>query len=211
MKKTSILIAMFAVILSTASTSIAAELVDFDGSKGLKPQSLHDIFVNAHPMGIIEADTIAPVPVSTVSNEVSPAAYNMLAAYYVAQPKIKTLVAGYCLAKENSDAVDKLSDKSTRILAANGSVVIIRDGRQEWIKDAALAAKVESVAFPISQQKNLATIVVVGTELLNAATNNAIWDAVGDAVSNISEAMNSGNYNDPNDTSDHNCVSQGTC
>lgn len=207
MKKTGILIAMFAMI-ATATAAMAEISVDFDGK--LTPQSMHDIFANSHQLIPAGADAITPAPVPTSSNERPQALHNALAAYYIAQPKIKTLVAGYYLAKGNAGAVERLSEKSTRILAANSGVVIIRDGCQEWIIDTALAAKVESITFP-DQQKALMEIAVTGWALLEAATNDTIWDAVGDAVSNISEAVNSGNYNDPNDTSEHNCASQGTC
>lgn len=56
MKKTSILIAMFAV-MAAASATQAAELVDFDGK--LKPQTMHDIFANAHQF--IPAPKLSPV------------------------------------------------------------------------------------------------------------------------------------------------------
>jgi hypothetical protein len=119
----------------------------------------------------------------------SPALYNALAAYYVAQPKIKMLVAGYYLGRGDAAAAARLSDKKTRVLAADGRVVVIRDGRQERRDDAALAGRVEAIALPGGQQKALLTIITVGAELIDAATNNAAWDAVGDAVSSASEAI----------------------
>lgn len=86
----------------------------------------------------------------------------------------------------------------------------VHNGRQERIEDPALATSVEATAYPNGQQK-LWGLIVGGAELIDAATNDAAWNAVGDAVSAITEAATSNNYNDPNDTSDHNCVSQGTC
>lgn len=209
MKKSNILIAVFSVIVMAASVVKAQEFkIDFDGA--LKPQTMHDIFANSHQFIPAGADTITPVPVLTIDNERPQRLYNALAAYYIAQPKIKALVVGYYLGKGNAAAAAKLSDKTTRVLTANGSVFVIHNGRQELIEDPALAASVEATAYPNGQQK-LWGLIVGGAELIDAATNDAAWNAVGDAVSAITEAATSNNYNDPNDTSDHNCVSQGTC
>lgn len=186
MKKTNILIAALAV-MTTASVAQAQININFDGK--LKPQSMHDIFADNHHLVPAGADAITPVPVQAISNEMPKALHNALTAYYVAQPKIKALVAGYYLGKGNADAAARLSDKTTRVLAANGSVVVIRDDSQEWINDAALAARVEAIAFPNGQQKSVLGLIGAGGALINAATNNAAWNAVGDAVAAASEAV----------------------
>lgn len=60
MKKSSILIAMFAVI-AAATAAKAEATIDFDGK--FKPQSMHDIFTNSHPLVSAEAlDAVTPVP-----------------------------------------------------------------------------------------------------------------------------------------------------
>ena len=62
MKKTSILIAVFAVI-AAASVAKAEVSMDFDGK--LKPQSMHDIFSESHqiiPSGALN-EVAVPVPV----------------------------------------------------------------------------------------------------------------------------------------------------
>lgn len=64
MKKNSILVAVFAIIIA-ASAAKAAEIIDFNGAKGLKPQSMHDIFAtgqNSLPAGISENIPAAPMP-----------------------------------------------------------------------------------------------------------------------------------------------------
>ena len=185
MKKSNILIAVLAVIAAASSTHAQVQVVDFDGK--LKPQSMHDIFATSHQLVPTGADTITPVPVPNISTEMPQPLHNALAAYYVAQPKIKTLVAGYYLGKGNAVAAARLSDKATRVLAANGSVFVIRDGHRERIDDSALAASVEAAAYPNGQQKLLG-LIVGGAELIDAATNNAAWNAVGDGVSSVSEA-----------------------
>jgi len=185
MKKSNILIAVFAVIAAASSAHAQVQIVDFDGK--LKPQSMHDIFATSHQLVPAGADTITPVPVPNISTEMPQPLHNALAAYYVAQPKIKTLVAGYYLGKGNAVAAARLSDKATRVLAANGSVFVIRDGHRERIDDSALAASVEAAAYPNGQQKLLG-LIVGGAELIDAATNNAAWNAVGDGVSSVSEA-----------------------
>ena len=186
MKKSNILIAAVAVMTSAASAAQAQVNINFDGK--LKPQSMHDIFANSHQLIPAGADTITPVPVPTISNKMPQALHNALAAYYVAQPKIKALVAGYYLGKGNAAAAARLSDKTTRVLVANGSVVVIRDGRREWIGDPALAASVEAAAYPNGQQKAWWGLIVGGAGLTDAATNDAAWNAVGDGVSSVSEA-----------------------
>jgi hypothetical protein len=59
MKKSNMLIAVFAV-LAAASVAKAGEVaVDFDGGKGFQPQSMHDIFAAAHqlvPAGALKTD-----------------------------------------------------------------------------------------------------------------------------------------------------------
>ncbi|HBB66621.1 MAG: hypothetical protein A2049_01850 [Elusimicrobia bacterium GWA2_62_23] len=65
MKKSNMLIAVFAV-LAAASVAKAGEIeIDFDGTKGLKPQSMHDIFAGSHQ--IVPQEALAkvtlPVPV----------------------------------------------------------------------------------------------------------------------------------------------------
>jgi hypothetical protein len=56
MKKTSILIAMFAVIAAASAAMAQAPAIDFDGK--FKPQTMHDIFTNSHPL------IPAPTPVA---------------------------------------------------------------------------------------------------------------------------------------------------
>lgn len=68
MKKTSILIAMFAVIAATSAAQAEINM-DFDGK--LKPQSMHDIFSGSHQ--IIPQEALAQVPVpAPVDPEESP-------------------------------------------------------------------------------------------------------------------------------------------
>jgi hypothetical protein len=72
MKKSNMLIAVFAV-LAAASVAKADEIkVDFDGSdKGFKPQSMHDIFAGSHQIISKESLAYVPVPVP-VDPEESP-------------------------------------------------------------------------------------------------------------------------------------------
>jgi len=181
-----ILIAVFAV-LAAVSSAQAQSNIDFDGK--LKPQSMHDIFASSHQLVPAGTDTITPVTVPVISKETPQAIKHALAAYYVAQPRIKALISGYYLGKGNESAAASLSDKTTRVLAANGKVVVIRNGRQEWIEDAALAAGVEATAFPDGQQKGVWNLIVGGAALFEAANSDATWNAVGDAVSAASEAI----------------------
>ncbi|GEM_PF-5700543 len=58
MKKNSILIAAFAVIV--AASAAKAQTMDFDGTKGLKPQSMHEIFAGSNQF--LPHEALAPIP-----------------------------------------------------------------------------------------------------------------------------------------------------
>jgi hypothetical protein len=212
MKKSNMLIAVFAV-LAAASVAKAEEIkIDFDGgNKGLQPQSMHSIFAAAHnivPAGTLKADAetnkrllggsgdpccddptilcYAPCePEQTRSAK--PADFKALARYYLAQKKIKEAVSEYYYAAGDNAAAVRLADKGVRVAAGNGVVYLVRSGSQEQIFDAALAARVEAIVRPEGQQKFHPGLVIIGACMMD----NDCWEAVGDGVSAISEWANS--------------------
>ncbi len=115
------------------------------------------------------------------------AAARELAGYYMAQGKIKAVVAEYFTANGNHEAAASLADKRIRVAAANGVVFINRSGSQEQIADSRLAAKVEAIVHPNGQEKIL-PFIAGATFVAGCMTNDDCWGAVGDGVSSASEA-----------------------
>ena len=215
MKKSNILIAVFAVAMAAASAAKAGEIVDFDGKS--RTPSMPAIFVVGQSYAQVSDLAQAAVPTASATvpvlggNNVDQAVFKVLAAYYAAQPRIKTLVSGYYLGKGDAAGAANLAGKSVRVLASADSVVVINDGRLERIDDSALAVKVADLALPSIQRKGVVDLIVAGAAIIDAATNNATWNAVGDAVSNATEALTSHNYNDPNAHTEHACGEWGGC
>jgi hypothetical protein len=60
--------------------------------------------------------------------------------------------------------------------------------------------------------QNKVGVVEVGIAVgLGCVFSDNCWEAIGNVLSDVAEELNSHDYNDPNDTSDQNCVSQSTC
>jgi hypothetical protein len=214
MKKSNMLIAVFAV-LAAASVAKAENMeVNFDGQKGLQPQSMHSIFAAAHnivPAGTLKADAETnkrlmggsgdpccddPTILCYAPCEPEPefvkagnnASFKELARYYLAQQKIKSAVSEYYAAIGDTASAQAMADKDVRVAASNGSVFVIRTGSQERIADRSLAARVEAIVRPEGQQK----IVMEGTAIIiGCMSSKDCWDAVGDGVSAVSEWLNS--------------------
>lgn len=190
MKRNSVLIAV-AAVLAAASPAKAEMNINFDGSMG--PQSMHSIFAAGHnlvPASALQqaaprASEAAPV---LRGKAIDPATYKALTAYYAAQPRIKMLVSGYYLGKGDAAGAGHLAGRSVRVLASAGSVFVIENGQRERIADPALASAVKSLAFPSNGEKNVGAIIEVGSALIDIATNDDMWEDLGEGVSTISEA-----------------------
>ncbi len=117
----------------------------------------------------------------------SAGAYKALRAYYDAQPRIKMLVAGYYIGKGNSAAAAKLGNSSARVLASGSVVLVIADGRQERISDPALAASVKAAVGPVNV-RGVGELIEIGGALIDIATDDDMWEDIGDGVSAASEA-----------------------
>ena len=115
------------------------------------------------------------------------AAARELSRYYMAQEKIKAVVAGYYTANGNNKAAASLADKGVRVAASNGVVFIIRSGSQEQIADYGLAEKVEAIVHPNGNEKIL-PIIAGATFVATCMSNDNCWGAVGDGVSSASAA-----------------------
>ena len=214
MKKSNMLIAVFAV-LAAASVAKAGEIkIDFDGKSVFAVPSMHEIFAENHqlvPAGTITAEAAtekrlmgggddpccdnpnilcyAPCePGPELVKAAVPANFEKLARYYQEQENIKAVVAAYYSSKGDNAAAAALAAKDVRIAAGNGVVYVVRPGVQEKIADRGLSAKVEALVRPASQQK----IVEEGVLLIvGCMYDKECWDAVGDGVSAISEWANS--------------------
>lgn len=110
-----------------------------------------------------------------------------LAAYYMAQEKIKAIVSGYYTANGNHEAAASLAGKGIRVASGNGVVLVIRSGSQEKIADKRLAANIEAIVHPNGNEKIL-PIIAGATFAATCMSNDNCWDAVGDGVSSASEA-----------------------
>lgn len=133
-----------------------------------------------------------------------------LAKFYSAQETLKEAVASHIASRGDyprhfgglarADKSKILYDKEAAYIISGDSIIVIGahfPGQAGAAQDLA---------------QNKVGVVEVGIAVgLGCVFSDSCWDAIGDVVSDVSEALNSGNYNDPNDTSDHNCVSQGTC
>jgi len=215
MKKSNMLIAVFAVLVAASVAKAEEVKVDFDGGKGFQAQSMHDIFAAAHniiPAGALKTDAetdkrilgggsgdpccddptilcyapCEPEPMRVKSG--GSTGFGELARYYLAQGKIKSAVADYYNAIGDQSSALALADKNVRVAASNGTVLVIRGGSQERISDRALAARVNAIVHPEGQQK----IVMEGTAIIiGCMSSKDCWDAVGDGVSAVSEWLNS--------------------
>jgi len=210
MKK--MMIAVFAVLAAASVAKAENAEVNFDGQKGLRPQSMHEIFAAAHnivPAGALNGDI--PAEKLTLGGgedpccddptilcyapcqpeefrSAAPKDFKALAGYYLAQRKIKQVVSEYYYAKGDDSAAARLADKDVRVAAGGGVVYLVRPGSHEQIFDSALAARVEAIVRPEGQQKILhpGVWIVVG-----CMYDKECWDAVGDGVSAVSEWANS--------------------
>lgn len=115
------------------------------------------------------------------------AAARELAGHYMAQGKIKAVVAEYYTASGNHEAAASLSDKGVRVAVGNGIVFINRAGSQDQINDHLLAAKIEAIVHPDGKEKIL-PFIAGATFVAGCMTNDDCWNAVGDGVSSASES-----------------------
>lgn len=125
----------------------------------------------------------SPPPVKSYDQ----AAARELSRYYMAQEKIKGVVAEYYTANGNNKAAASLADKGVRVSAGNGVVFVIRSGSQEQISDHNLAEKVEAMVHPNGKEK-LLPIIAGATFVATCMSNDNCWNAVGDGVSSASAA-----------------------
>ncbi len=207
------ILAVVAAVLAAASVAKAEEIkVDFDGAnKGFQAQSMHDIFAAAHnivPAGALKADAetdkrilgdggdpccddptilcYAPCAPEGL-RAAGPKDFKTLARYYVAQRKMKALVAEYYLSAGDSVSAENLKSEKARVAAEAGVVYVFGQGRQEKIFDRGLAARLEAIVRPEGQQKIHPGLVIIGACMMD----DDCWEAVGDGVSAISEWANS--------------------
>lgn len=212
MKKMNVLAAVVAV-LAAASVAGAQEIkVDFDGAKkGFQAQSMHDIFAAAHnivPAGLAKGDADTEKRLIGGSGDpccddptilcyapcepaefraAGPKDFKTLARYYVAQRKMKALVAEYYLSVGDRVSAESLKSEKVRVAAEAGVVYVLGQGRQEKIFDRGLAARLETMVRPEGQQKIHPGLIIIGGCMMD----DACWEAVGDGVSAVSEWLNS--------------------
>lgn len=114
---------------------------------------------------------------------------------YLGQSKAKALVAER-LFKNNAGAKAGLkSDKRVKVMSDGKIVSLILGNRLVKINDTQLAAKVQKLVMPSSggqfQPENKILFYAGAAIAIECMTDDGCWGAVGDAVSDVSEWLNS--------------------
>lgn len=114
---------------------------------------------------------------------------------YLGQSKAKALVAER-LFKDNAAAKAGLkSDKRVKVMSDGKMVSLIVGNRVVKINDAGLAAKVQKLVGPSAggqlQPENKILFYFGAAAAIECMTDDGCWGAVGDAVSDVSEWINS--------------------
>jgi len=179
MKKSNILIAVFAVIAMAASATKAGDIVDFDGKGGINgfTKSLAGVRAEMVP-GAFNSDYARQQGQN----------FKELTRYYLAQAKIKEVVASYYRVNNNEAAAVALSSKDVRIGADDGVVYVVRSGEVVKINDLALATAIVDIVQPQGQQK-IAGFVAGAAYVTGCMLSDSCWGAVGDGVSSVSESV----------------------
>ncbi len=236
MKKINMLIALFAV-MTTVSVAGAEDIkVDFDGKGG--GAFIGDIKAAGEKGGISQfvADPIPTVNCGGIDYPVAamPMACGgwalppefvaalgrrsgrfakgteeeTLARTYLAQTRIKEIVAEYYTANNNEAAAAALASKDVRIAATGGVVYVVDSGKVAKIEDSALAGTITEIIQPRGQQKSAASVIAAaaadsavtgnviagGALLIGCMVSDPCWNAVGDGVSDASEWAHNGTH-----------------
>lgn len=179
MKKSNILIAVFAVIVAAVSAAKAGDIVDFDGKGGVSGFSVSLAGVRAEMVsGAFNSDYAKQQGQN----------FKELTRYYLAQAKIKEAVASYYRVNNNEAAAAALSSKDVRIGADGGVVYVVRSNEVVKINDPALATTIVNIVQPQGQQK-IAGFVAGAAYVTGCMLSDSCWGAVGDGVSAVSEAV----------------------
>ena len=131
-----------------------------------------------------------------------------LARIYLAQARIKEVVAEYYRVNNNEAAAAALSSKDVRITATGGVAYVVGSGKVGKIEDSALAGTITEIIQPKGQQKSAASVIAAaaadsavtgnviagGALLIGCMVSDPCWNAVGDGVSDASEWAHNGTH-----------------
>jgi len=135
----------------------------------------------------------------------------VLAGFYSRQAALKDILGEYFSSHPGfpADIVALIKNNKARILYDNTGMYIINERKIIILGDKSLVKSAKETGLP--QNKAIGLDDVAFGVAVGCFFSNDCWNAIGDAVSDVVEGATNDNYNDPNDTSDHNCASQSTC
>lgn len=116
--------------------------------------------------------------------------FGLAARYYIRQIEIKRVLSGYYAARGEMSAAAWLESADVRVGAEAGAVVIASNGRRKVIRDAALAGEIMKIAGAGREGEKI-LFYGAAAMAMHCMTDDDCWNAVGDAVSAVSEWANS--------------------